>query len=157
MKVEIAKMTYQMSLNYFLTIVKDFEEKDADFAPSEGAMTVVQQIRHTALTVEWFWDALMEKGFNEDFEAFVAETNKPSTLAEAITFFNDVHSKIISQLESMKDEDLQKPLPPNNIMGEVPKSAIVSASADHTAHHRGSLVVYLRMTGKTPKMVYTGE
>lgn len=154
MSVEKAIATYQSSLKFMLAILNDFEEKDANFAPSEGAMTVVQQVRHTALTVEWFWEGAFGSGFSEDFEEFVTQTNKPSSLAEAIQFLKDVHQNCIDALQKLSAEDLQKPMPENNIMGPLPKETVIYACADHTAHHRGSLAVYLRLTGKTPKMIY---
>lgn len=154
MDIKTAIMTYQYSLRYLLAIVDDFEEKDADFKPAEGAMTVVQQIRHTAVTVDWFWEGAFGKGFNEDFEAFEREVQKPSTLHEAIGFLKEVHQQCIDALGTIKDEELSQPMAPNNIMGELPKKAVISGTADHSAHHRGSLAVYLRLTGKTPKIIY---
>ncbi len=50
--------------------------------------------------------------------------------------------------------DLEQPLPQGPIMGGAPRSAVVGAISDHTAHHRGALAVYARLLGKTPKMPY---
>jgi uncharacterized damage-inducible protein DinB len=50
-------------------------------------------------------------------------------------------------------EEWQEPIA-SGIMGGAPRAAIFSGMADHTAHHRGALAVYARLTGKTPEMPY---
>lgn len=145
---------YEMSLRFILAIANDFEEKDADFAPQEGMMTVVQQIRHASLTVDWFWEAAFGKGFDMDFDAHLDEVRRPSTLAEAVQTLKDAYAKCIKGLGALSEEDLKVLLPPNEILGEVPRETIFGPTADHTAHHRGALAVYLRLCGKTPKMIY---
>ena len=153
-----AIMLYQTSLKFILPIVEDFEEKDAGFAPSEGAMTVVQQIRHTALTVHWFWEgAFSGNGFDMDFEGHMVEARKPSTVAEAVQFLKDCHNDCITALEKMEDVELEEKMVANEIFGEVPKFIVFGPTSDHTAHHRGSLAVYLRLCGKTPRMIYAPE
>ena len=52
------------------------------------------------------------------------------------------------------DADLMMPLPSGPIMGGVPRMAIFSAITDHTAHHRGALTVYARISGVVPPMPY---
>jgi uncharacterized damage-inducible protein DinB len=149
---------YEMSRRFILAIVNDFEEKDADFAPQEGMMTVVQQIRHTAITVDWFWDgAFTDKGFNMDFDASHAEVKKPSTVAQAVQALKDSYQKCIDALDKLSEDDLKAPLPPNEIFGQAPRETIFGPTADHSAHHRGAMAVYLRLCGKTPKMIYAPE
>ena len=158
MNIQLATMMYQSGLKFILPIAEDFEEKDAGFAPQEGMMTVVQQIRHTALTVDWFWEgAFSGNGFDMDFEKHMAEAAKPSTVAEAVQLLKDSHERCIKALESMSDEELMEPMVANEIFGEAPKSIVFGPTSDHTAHHRGSLAVYLRLCGKTPKMIYDPE
>jgi len=150
-----AQYVYKSSLNFLNNIINDFEPGDAEFKPEEGAMTVVQQLRHIALTVDWFWQGAFGDGFSEDWEGFVAAVNKPSSLDEARTLVQQTYQKCLDAIGNMTDEQLQEPMAPNNILGEAPRHTVISGTSDHTAHHRGSLAVYLRMTGKEPKMIYS--
>jgi uncharacterized damage-inducible protein DinB len=46
------------------------------------------------------------------------------------------------------------PIADGPVLGGAPRSAILAAMGDHTAHHRGALTVYARLRGKTPAMPY---
>jgi len=46
------------------------------------------------------------------------------------------------------------PMPEGPVLGGAPRIAIVSGITDHTAHHRGALTVYARLSGKVPPMPY---
>jgi uncharacterized damage-inducible protein DinB len=57
-------------------------------------------------------------------------------------------------VSAKSDADLMTLLPPGPIMGGVPRMAIFGAITDHTAHHRGALTVYARVSGIVPPMPY---
>ena len=57
-------------------------------------------------------------------------------------------------LQIMARENMEAPIVEGPILGGAPRSAIIPAMADHTAHHRGALTVYARLCGKTPSMPY---
>jgi uncharacterized damage-inducible protein DinB len=61
---------------------------------------------------------------------------------------------MIGLLESKSAQEMTAPMPDNPIFGPAPRMLVIHANADHTAHHRGALSVYLRLLGKTPKMPY---
>ncbi len=138
-------------------IIDDFSTEQGDFAPAEGMMTVAQQIHHIAYTVDWFREGAFGAGFNMDFEALEAEVRRPITLQEALGELKATYDAYVASLEPMSEQELMAPMAPNPIFGEAPKVAVLSAQADHTAHHRGALSVYLRLLGITPKMIYAAE
>jgi len=146
----------QMERKFLNAIVKDFRPEHSDFRPVEGMMTAAQQIRHIAHTVLWFNEAAFVPGgkFNMDFEAMTKELQKPCTIDSARAELNAAYEKYIASVAPLSEKELNTPLPPNPIMGEVPRVAVIGANGDHTAHHRGSLAVYLRLVGITPRMIY---
>jgi uncharacterized damage-inducible protein DinB len=139
---------------HLFNILRDFKPDQGGFKPADGMMTVAQQAYHIALTLKWFREGAFGEGFDLDFEKLEAENRKDITLDEALAELNAVYDDYIAFLETLSEEDLARPMPPNPIFGEVPRSMIVGAEIDHTAHHRGALSVYLRLLGTTPRMVY---
>ncbi len=138
-----------------LNVLSGFKPEHGEFIPEEGMMSVAQQIRHIAFTVKWFREGAFGAGFNMDFEALEAENRKEISLADALAEVAREYDEFAAYVEPMSETELMQPFPPNPVFGEIPRIAVFSAQMDHTAHHRGSLAVYLRLLGITPKMPYT--
>jgi len=140
---------------FFNTSTSVLTEEHADFTPVPGMFTAAQQIAHTAQCVEWFIDgAFSPTGFSHDFEGMEAEVRKVTTMAEARDWFSRAMDAAIAKIAACSMAELLVPLPEGPIMGGMPRLAVVSGIADHTAHHRGSLVVYARLAGLVPTMAY---
>ena len=140
---------------FFNNSTSALSESDAGFRPSEGAMSVVNQISHVARTVDWFIDGMQSPmGFDMDFAAHAEEANRVTVLNEARLWFARSIQNAVKAIESMTEEQLRSPLPEGPVMGGAPRLAVVSGIADHTAHHRGALTVYTRLLGKTAPMPY---
>lgn len=138
-----------------LHVLSDFKPEHGEFVPEEGMMSVAQQIHHIAFTVKWFREGAFGAGFNMDFEALEAENRKELSLEDALAEVAREYDELAAFVEPMSEAELMQPLTPNPVFGEIPRVAVFSAQMDHTAHHRGSLAVYLRLLGITPKMPYT--
>ncbi len=141
--------------HFLNNILKDFKPEHADFKPAEGMWTVGQQIKHVATTIEWFKDGVFGMGFDMDFTTYQEEMKKPVTLDQAMTQLNIVYDDWIAMLRNLSEEELSEPMKDNPIYGNAPKYAVLPSAAEHTAHHRGVLSVYLRLLGITPTMVYS--
>jgi len=140
---------------FFNKSMSVLSEKDSGYKPQDEMMTVAQQIRHSWMTIEWFNDGTFSgKGFTMDFEDQMKKTFEANSFDEEMRLFNKAIEDSIKLWSSKSMEELQTPIENDNIMGGAPKVAIPNAISDHTAHHRGSLVVYARMLGKVPDMPY---
>ncbi len=140
---------------YFDRSTRCLEEADSSFAPTEGAMTVAQQVAHVAQTVDWFMEgAFRPEGFDMDFEGAAKEIMKVESLGAAREWLDRSFSAAVAGVKSRTAEELAQPLPEGPIMGGAPRFAIFGAIDDHTAHHRGALTVYSRLRGHTPAMPY---
>lgn len=129
-------------------------EADSEFAPAPGTWTVAQQVAHTAQTVDWFVEgAFRPEGFDTEWDKHQAEVAAVRSLTEARAWLDRAFAHAIEIIGSRPAAELAEPLPPG-IMGGAPRSAIVSAIADHSAHHRGALTVYSRLLGRVPAMPY---
>ncbi|MDK2971891.1 MAG: hypothetical protein PWP23_1646 [Candidatus Sumerlaeota bacterium] len=142
------------SRKFLDNLLKQFPPDSADFRPHEGAFTVSQQIRHIARTIHWFQEGIFDGTFRMDFEAMEKELATPCSLADARAELDQAWDEWIARIESATGKELQEKLPPNPILGEMPRWLALQSNVDHVAHHRGSLAVYLRLLGVVPEMIY---
>lgn len=143
---------------FFDTSTSCLKEEDSTFVPVEGMWTVAQQVAHAAQTVDWFFQgAFRPEGFDMDWEKLGREVAEVRSLKQARAWMDAAFDRAVREIESRSAEDLMVPLPPNPILGEIPKGAIVGPLVDHTAHHRGALTVYSRLLGRVPAMPYMEE
>jgi uncharacterized damage-inducible protein DinB len=143
---------------YFDTSTSCLKEEDSNFAPVEGTWTVAQQVAHAAQTVDWFFQgAFRPEGFDMDWEKLGREVAEVRSLSQARAWLDAAFDRAVREIGSRSAEELEVRLAPNEILGEVPRSAIVGPLLDHTAHHRGALTVYSRLLGRVPAMPYMEE
>ena len=130
------------SQEYFERSTRCLTEEDSAYAPAEGQFTAAQQVAHVAQTIDWFFEgAFRPEGFDMGFEELDAEVRKVASLEEARAWLGRAFASAIEMLGSKSEEELRAPLPEGPIMGGEPRLAIVGAVGDHTAHHRGALIV----------------
>ncbi len=140
---------------YFNRSTRGLTEAHSTFAPSEGMMTVAQQVAHVAQTIDWFMEgAFRPEGFDTDWEAMAKVLSAHTSLDQARAWFERAVDEAKAKLGALSDGDLLAPLPEGPIMGGLPRIAIISSITDHTAHHRGALTVYARLNGLVPPMPY---
>ena len=145
----------EVTQKFFNNSIDCLEEKDSTFKPKDEMFSVAQQIAHTAHTIDWFVEgAFSDKGFDKDFEEQVKGIAEYTSLGTACKFLEKAFERIVEFFNEKGMEAWSQPIRDAEIMTGLPRFAIVSAIVDHTAHHRGSLAVYSRLLGKTPRMPY---
>lgn len=135
-------------------IVNAFEPEHGAFRPKPEMMTVAQQINHIAHTIFWFREGAFGAGFDLDFEKLEDLNSREVTLAWALAELEKQYDSLVSFLESQSEAELHAPMGENPIFGAAPRYVVLNAQADHTAHHRGALSVYLRLLDIIPPMIY---
>jgi uncharacterized damage-inducible protein DinB len=117
--------------------------------------TAAQLVAHVAQTVDWFVQgAFAAGGFDLDFERMDKEVRAVTSLAAARAWMERACAAAVTAIQSKDEAAWNEPLPPGPIMGGQPRSSVLGAVMDHTAHHRGALSVYTRLLGKVPPMPY---
>ena len=143
---------------FFNRSTRNLTEEQSTVAPVPGMMTAAQQVAHAAQTIDWFIEgAFRPEGFDTDFDAHAKALAPFTSLAKARGWFEKAVSDAKATLASKSDAELLAPIAPGPIMGSAPRMAIVSAITDHTAHHRGALTVYARLSGIVPPMPYADQ
>ncbi len=136
-------------------ILQAYPPDKGGFVPAPGMMTAAQQVNHVAQTIRWFAKGAFGGGFDMDFEKMEADNRADITWNEATRRINAAYDDFIAFLETLSNGKLDVPMPANPIAPEgAPRSVVIFAQNDHTAHHRGALSVYLRLLGVVPPMVY---
>jgi uncharacterized damage-inducible protein DinB len=140
---------------YFDRSTRCLTEEHAGFRPAEGMITTAQQVAHVAQTVDWFLEgAFRPEGFDLDFEAHWKAVQGVTTMKAARAWVDRSFQALIDRIGGCSAAELATPMAPGMVMGGEPRTAIVGAIVDHTAHHRGALTVYSRLQGLTPAMPY---
>lgn len=140
---------------FLWNILGGFQPGDSGFRPAPDMMTPPQQVRHIEHTLRWFWEGAFGKGFDMNFEAHQKEIMAAEDWAAELAALDRTYEELAGRLEAMGEAELNAPLPPNPILGEAPRWSVIEANAEHTAHHRGALTVYLRLLGRVPVMAYS--
>jgi len=169
---------------YFHRSLECFTEEDSNFRPSEELLSVAGQILHVALSIEYFLSGMFGyyEGFGPlsrrhlgfldmnwieladeknlymvldpvDWpQAFEASTS----IAKALKLFDEAMDTAAQFLDARSVKDIEAAQLPENPMFDPTfrYPDIIELMNDHTAHHRGSLVVYAHLLGKEPRIPY---
>lgn len=155
MTLEDIALSVEVNREYFNRSTGALKEEHSAFAPAPGMFTAAAMVAHVAQTVDWFFNgAFAEEGFNMNFEQMDEDVRACTSLTAARAWFNAATDRAKATAIAHPVMEWATPLPPGPIMGGMPRSAIVSALTDHTAHHRGALSVYARLLGLVPPMPY---
>ena len=153
---ECSAAQLQAAHKFFNNTISCFVEDDSTFVPREEMYSVAQQIAHTAFTIDWFLTgAFRKEGFDLDFAEADRRVRQVTSLKEAKEILVNSFAKAVQLVNSCAEDEWEQKISPGPIMGGHPRSGIIGAIIEHSAHHRGSLAVYARLLGKTPKMPYS--
>jgi len=141
--------------DFFARTLSVAVESQSGFCPVEGMFSLAQQVAHVAQTVEWFVAGMFAKtGFDLDFESHEKKVRRVESLDEAKIWLKRAFEVARKKIQASSDEELKERIAPGPILGGVPRYIAIGALSDHTAHHRGSIAVYLRLLGVEPPMPY---
>lgn len=130
MKAQLAQLL-ENSKNYTLAVANAMPGNLYEFKPAAETWTFGEQLNHIAYGIQW-WSSNFIKGEKAEWAPPEAIPNR---------------SPLTRYLEQCYDEWKQlmdtNPLTENSIRG-------FYATMDHITHHRGQLIIYLRMNGVTP-------
>lgn len=143
------------SQEFFERSTRVLQEQDSNFKPTEGMLTVAQQVAHVAATIHWFVSgALSPEGFDLNFEKHNIEIAQVRSLNTARAQLQSAFGHALASITELSETEIAAPIVEGLIMGGEPRYHAFLGIIEHTAHHRGALTVYSRMLNKTPLMPY---
>jgi uncharacterized damage-inducible protein DinB len=136
--------TWQRARDYSIKFAEAMPEEHYNFKPTPEIMSFAEQVVHTAGASFWFASKITA-GPNPAKD-FKAEGKSKTEIIEHLKKSFDYVEKAITNLS---DEEAVKVIP---LFGELKltKAQTLLTIRDHTTHHRGSMVIYLRLKGIKP-------
>ena len=134
------------SKKYTLDVAKAMPEAQYDYKPVADEMTFRGQLLHMAQNVSWLTSTHLTTKPNPITEAMLKDVTGSKESVEAT-----VGKAFDYAIEAVRDFDpahLDEPV--KFFAGSLSKRQIMMLINDHQAHHRGQLVVYLRMNNVKP-------
>lgn len=130
---------------YTLELLDAFPDSLLDFTPTEGEMTFRQQVLHIAGNMNWLASSYLG-GTKMDEDLKKNDYTKPELRAILEKAIGISQTAAASLPLDKLDETV------SFFAGPKTKRQILVLMNDHHTHHRGQLIVYLRLNGiKPPK------
>lgn len=136
--------TWQRAKDYSVKFAEAMPEEHYNFKPTPEIMSFAEQVVHTAGVSFWFASKI--SGEPNPGKGFKAEGKSK---AEIIKYLKDSFDYVEKALTNLSDEEAAKVIP---LWGELKltKAQTFLTTRDHTTHHRGQMVIYLRLKGIKP-------
>jgi len=135
---------------YTLQVAAAMPEEGYRFSPVTGEMNFSEQLLHMAGNIWWLTSAhLTGKPAPFPEENFKAGGKSKQEVLQILEKTFDYAISAVAGFDSLQ---LEKPVP--FFAGPLTKRQVMLLIADHQTHHRGQLIVYLRLKGiKPPRYV----
>jgi len=124
---------------YSLKIIEGMPEEYFDFKPASGVKSFKSQASH--ITTWMRTQSRFVTGITMD---------KPSTKTkeEILHYFTEFFDTVLAYLEKTSEEGLSEIV--TMWYGKVSKESVLLTMDNHLSHHRGQMIVYLRLKGIKP-------
>lgn len=135
--------------SYTLAVAQAMPEEKYLYKPTPDEMTFVHQLVHMAGNM-YFLSAKLIRGIDPpvDMKALLEKANQNITKKEAMDILSKAFDYTEETIAQMTDQTLEEEL--DYWGGHSTKRKIVFLLNDHQTHHRGQLIVYLRLNGIKP-------
>ena len=135
----------QAARDYTLQVATSMPAHDYSFRPDADEMTFGQQLLHLSQNLGW----LSSFYLNDNKENPVSESDiKLLTKDSILALVNKTYDYALEALKNFPPDKLNDRV--RFFAGPMSKLQIINLLNDHQTHHRGQLVVYLRMKGIRP-------
>jgi uncharacterized damage-inducible protein DinB len=132
---------WKTSKKYVLALAEQMPAADYSFKPNPAEMSFGEQMAHIAGSNSYFFATL--SGQKDPL-------GKPANFEKAtvIKMLNDSYDFVISAMGTIKHETMMKTFDGEG--GKMTGMEMMLLAIDHTAHHRGQCIVYLRAKNIKP-------
>jgi len=137
------KIKWQNTTEYLLEFAKAMPEDYYAYTPTPVEMTYREQLKHIAGNIVWLCSSYLD-GSKTHIDPSATGNSKK----EIIAMLEKVFAYASQTIDAMSEKDLNTQV--SFISGDMTKRRILMLMTDHVTHHRGQLVVYLRMKNVEP-------
>lgn len=128
---------------YTLEVAALMPETDYDYKPADEEMSFREQLLHIASNINWLTSSYLQgEATKSDLK------RKDYTKEQIVDILMEVYANAGKAMLTLPAAALDEPV--EFFAGPMTRRRIVMLLHDHQTHHRGQLVVYLRMRGIKP-------
>ena len=136
------------SRTYLILVAETMPEDKYDFRASPESMTFAENLMHIGYAIDWHSQSLLGGRESRDWKTDtifkVANKSKEEMIATIDKTFDET-IKLIKQFDTTQFDDELDYFGLNRT-----KRQIFLLLADHVTHHRGQMLVYMRLNGLVP-------
>ncbi len=145
------KKVWDQGKEYFMEFASAMPEDKFTFKPTEEVFSYSEQLLHVAGANYWFFAAIKGEKPSKPEEEFKAEGKSP---ADVIKVVEESFAYAEGAFTELTDESAAVEVSMGRSKQAVWK--IILFGAEHITHHRGQMVVYLRLNGIKPPQYRSG-
>ncbi|WP_034061553.1 DinB family protein [Lacinutrix jangbogonensis] len=138
----------QNSRKYLILVAETMPESKYNFRASPESLTFAENLMHIGYAIDWHSQSLLggreSREWKTDTLFKVANKSKEKMIATIDNTFDEA-IKLIKQFDTTKFDDELDYFGLNRT-----KRQIFLLLADHITHHRGQMLVYIRLNGLVP-------
>ncbi|MCF6348315.1 MAG: DinB family protein [Flavobacteriaceae bacterium] len=139
---------FENSRKYLILVVEMMPEDKYDFRATPESKSFAENLMHIGYAVDWHSQSLLggreQRDNSTDSTFWVNNKSKEEMIATIDKTFNET-IRLIKQFDTSQFNDELDYFGLNRT-----KRQIFSLLADHVTHHRGQMLVYLRLNGLVP-------
>lgn len=137
------RLKWENACAYTRDVVQQMPEDALGFRPAEEMMTFEEQVLHLCRNANWLTTAYLE---GDPHTADLKATGRGK--AELLALLNEQESLTAVAMVRLEGADLSRQH--DFFAGPMTTRQILLLLHDHMTHHRGQLIVYLRLRGVKP-------
>lgn len=136
------------SKKYLILVAETMPEDKYDFKATPDSMSFAENLMHIGWAMDWHSQSLMggreARDWNTDTELKVGNKSKKEMIAK----IDETFEKTIEFISNFDINKLEERL--DYFGSDRTKRQILLLLADHITHHRGQMLVYIRLNGLIP-------
>lgn len=136
------------SRNYLMIVAEMMPEDKFDFRATEESLTFAENLLHIGYALDWHSQSLLGGRASRVWKTDTAFKVANKTKEEMIATIDHTFDEAINLIEQFEMSQLNDELDYFGLNRS--KRQIFLLLADHITHHRGQMLVYLRLNGLIP-------
>jgi uncharacterized damage-inducible protein DinB len=138
----------EKSKDYLILVAEIMPEDKYEFKATPESMSFAENLMHIAWAMDWHSQSLMGGREARDWDTDTELKVKRKSKKEMVSKVTETFDKTIEFISNFDQSRLQERL--DYFGADRTKRQILLLLADHITHHRGQMLVYLRLNGLTP-------
>jgi len=138
----------EKSKEYLILLAETMPEDKYEFKATPESMSFAENLMHIGWAMDWHSQSLMggreARDWNTDTELKIDNKSKK----EMINTINETFDKTIKFISNFDTKKLKERL--DYFGSNRTKRQVMLLLADHITHHRGQILVYMRLNGLVP-------